>query len=400
MMRDDMLLTPAMLKEDFWKYADMLIQIARDQGCATLWNDDIASVGFGLFNYYAFPGFRFPPADYYYRPYYMYLYSKLKAGTSCVNGEFVVPRYIQIWERFARRFAKECHFSFNFMTGLTHASASNLELYDQHLSETLERLQRDGVFDNSFVFIMGDHGQRISAIQKTYTGRIEERMPMASIFVPEKFRKKYPEKVKQLEINQNRLTSNFDLHETLREIMQLEDEKREPVGRSVFHEIPTDRDCSDARVPVNFCMCQDAAAKDMLSEDEKAEIFDVFQSEVESFAAETSCIKSHSIERPQEFVPFTIPIQSRAGIRYPNEWPKYLEKHPEPKLENHELFDVEFTPKMQITTDKGTAVELQLKVRVFWHRAHQKGRLTVTPLITNGPCGGIRLLEDVCKCND
>jgi hypothetical protein len=117
MARDDMVLTPEMIKEDFWKHSDMLIQIAKDHGCPTLWNDDIATVGFGLFHYYAFPGFIHPPSDYYYRPFYTYAYSKLNAASACINGEFVVPRYIHIWERFARKFAKECHFSFNFMTG-------------------------------------------------------------------------------------------------------------------------------------------------------------------------------------------------------------------------------------------------------------------------------------------
>lgn len=92
------------------------------------------------------------------RPYYTYLYSKLNAASSCVNGEFLVPRYVQIWERFAKRFAKECHFAFNFMTGLTHASSSNLELYDQDLSASLERMEQDGVLEHSFVIIMGDHG--------------------------------------------------------------------------------------------------------------------------------------------------------------------------------------------------------------------------------------------------
>ncbi|KAI6236218.1 hypothetical protein M3Y95_00134200 [Aphelenchoides besseyi] len=400
LVRDDMVITKKMLSEDFWKYSDMLIQIARDAGCATLWNDDIASVGFGLFNYYAFPGFVNPPADFYYRPYYMHLYSKLRASSSCVNGEFVVPRYIQIWERFARRFAKECHFSFNFMTGLTHASSSNLELYDQDLSASLDRMDRDGVLDNSFVFIMGDHGQRISTIQKTYTGRIEERMPLVSIFAPKKFREKYPEKMQQLEINQNRLTSNFDLHETLREIMQLSNEGREPVGRSVFGSIPTDRDCKDARVPVNFCMCQDKADGNILNSQEKDDIFDVLKSEVESFFAETSCIKSHTITKPDMYTPYTISVMSRIGIRYLSEWRTYLQKHKEPKLENHELFDIEFTPKIEIKTLKDKVVQLELRTRVFWDQVHQRGRLTATPLITNNVCGGIKLLEDVCRCNE
>jgi membrane-anchored protein YejM (alkaline phosphatase superfamily) len=42
---------------------------------------------------------------------------------------------------------------------------SNLELMDDKLHETLEQMLIDGVFDETVVIIMGDHGNRLGAIQ-------------------------------------------------------------------------------------------------------------------------------------------------------------------------------------------------------------------------------------------
>lgn len=54
----------------------------------------------------------------------------------------------------------------------------------------------------------------------------------------------------------------------LREVMGL-DTNREPVGRSLFKEIPRDRNCSDARIPVNFCMCQRQLSEDVLKPNDR-----------------------------------------------------------------------------------------------------------------------------------
>uniref|UniRef100_A0AC35F2V5 Uncharacterized protein n=1 Tax=Panagrolaimus sp. PS1159 TaxID=55785 RepID=A0AC35F2V5_9BILA len=84
-------------------------------------------------------------------------------GSACNSGQNIIPKWINLWEQFETKYSNHCHFSFNFFTGLTHASANNLELYDIPVSDALARMEFKGILDNTFLLIMGDHGQRIAS---------------------------------------------------------------------------------------------------------------------------------------------------------------------------------------------------------------------------------------------
>uniref|UniRef100_A0A915CWT8 Uncharacterized protein n=1 Tax=Ditylenchus dipsaci TaxID=166011 RepID=A0A915CWT8_9BILA len=178
-----------------------LVQLAKDSGYATLWNDEIATTGFGLFHYKAFSGFNRPPAKYYFRPYYEYLYQRLGAHTGCVNGQFAAPRYIDIWERFVSSHLNMPYFAFNFLTGLTHASANNIELYDNPLSEALIRLKSIGAFDNSIVLIMGIMDKELALFKIRITAGISRE-------------------IQQFDFQYESSNFNFDVHKMLLEVLQ------------------------------------------------------------------------------------------------------------------------------------------------------------------------------------
>ncbi|CAJ0603349.1 unnamed protein product [Cylicocyclus nassatus] len=232
-------------------------------GCRTMFNDDIAVAGRGIFHYppqeFQF-GFTTPPADHYYRPYYLALYQNWTYSV-CKDGGQIQQEFVDLWRRFANRYKSICHFGFTFITTLTHEAGLLIETMDEFVKSSLEDLFVNGALDNSVSVIMGDHGNRIGLVQYSYTGRIEERMPLMAIRLPSNFKTLYPKEYGNFLANKWKLTSNFDIHQTLKDIALMRLGADRPATRdegrgiSLFDEIPSNRSCYDAYVAENFCTC-------------------------------------------------------------------------------------------------------------------------------------------------
>lgn len=93
-------------------------------------------------------------------------------------------------------------------------------------------------------------------------GYYEERHPFLFIQLPQRFQKLYPDLTQNLRENSLIPTSPFDLHITLRHILNLSVGKRLHLGavgcrgcRSLLQKIPRGRRCIDAGVPDENCSC-------------------------------------------------------------------------------------------------------------------------------------------------
>ncbi|KHJ95191.1 hypothetical protein OESDEN_04870 [Oesophagostomum dentatum] len=173
-----------------------------------MFNEDISVKHLGLFHYPVrefLPGFTELPADHFYRAYYLAVY-KNWTYSACKDGDQIQRQYVDLWRRFANKYKDICHFGFTFTTTLTHEAGFLLELLDEQLSSSLQNLYFTGALDKGISIIMGDHGNRIGLIQFSYTGRIEERMPLMAIRLPSEFKKLHPEEYSNFLSNKWKLT--------------------------------------------------------------------------------------------------------------------------------------------------------------------------------------------------
>src|SRR5690349_19487752 len=109
---------------------------------------------------------------------------------------------------------KQKYFALHFMTRLTHDKFNNAGLVDPLVKHLFEKLFDDNLMSDTLLVFFSDHGLRFDPIRETLPEKYEERLPFMHIYVPEKWRNK------NLTINQNRLTSPFDIHATLKHIIR------------------------------------------------------------------------------------------------------------------------------------------------------------------------------------
>ncbi|TDG43660.1 hypothetical protein AWZ03_009903 [Drosophila navojoa] len=79
----------------------------------------------------------------------------------------------------------------------------------------------DGSLEHTIMIFFADHGARFGSLLSLSEGYLEERLPMMFIYLPPWFRAQYPKYAEALALNQHRLSSNFDLHNTLKHIIEL-----------------------------------------------------------------------------------------------------------------------------------------------------------------------------------
>ncbi|CEF71356.1 Protein of unknown function DUF229 family and Alkaline phosphatase-like, alpha/beta/alpha domain and Alkaline-phosphatase-like, core domain-containing protein [Strongyloides ratti] len=388
-----------------------------EKKCITQYNDEISNSGYGIFSYNPFQGFDEPPANYYFRAYYEYLYQNT-FGEECLHGNHLLKQFIDIWERFSTTFSNKCHFSFNFITKFTHDDSNALELFDDPLYVALQRFKIKGVLNNTVIIIMGDHGQRVANIQKTYYGRVEERMPLLAIYLPEPFKNKYKKAEENIRYNKNRLTSNFDIYETLLDMVNItrlndmnEQEFSKDRGLSLFrNKISPNRTCYEAKIPENFCVCQQNITNNIIKNDLGSFNNDTLVKKIkntltkylrEKLILDKSCIQSfkYNISTPLTYL--TISPIVRFGARYPKKWKEYLVNNTEQSIVR-EIQEISFDIILLLTNRMLLKTYLILQVTMEYQQHYSYIRVSSNPMLKSF-CNGhqssskIIYITEICK---
>ncbi|EFN87029.1 hypothetical protein EAI_05930 [Harpegnathos saltator] len=244
-------------------------------GYRTVFGEDACSMT--TFNYLK-PGFREPPTDYYLRPYCIGAEHdignthKLNANL-CIGTRKTFDCLLHYARKAAIEFATEPYFSFIWQSSLTHDFFTYPQLGDSSYHDFVEYLSHQGLLNRTVLVVMSDHGMRWGEFRQTYQGKTEDRLPFVFIVLPKWWREKYPLAWGNLRRNSRSLTTPFDLHETLTDLVnphvlhetflkrRIKIQAAAPVPRGIswFLPVPEHRTCDMAQISNHWCMCHSSS---------------------------------------------------------------------------------------------------------------------------------------------
>lgn len=229
-------------------------------GYVTLFTEDKPDIS--VFNL-RLNGFEEIPVDHYMRPFYQAVlasYLKQNSASYCTGGKPSHKYMLRYLKDFFHRYPVDIpKFAFAFLNDLSHDDNNPAQYADEDLVSFFKWMKSEGHLANTVVIVMGDHGARYSSVRKTTQGKLEERLPMMSLAFPRWFHRKYPEAIRNLRENADRLTTPFDVHATLKSILDPRTLTK-PVlakqrGISLLKAHPLNRTCASAGIDMHWCTC-------------------------------------------------------------------------------------------------------------------------------------------------
>ncbi|KAH8417491.1 hypothetical protein KR222_001002 [Zaprionus bogoriensis] len=246
-----------------WKYL-------KNNGYLTAYGEDALSIN--TFNLNK-QGFFRPPFDYYLRHFLGAFGEELPSWTCekcywdhCFGRRIQSSYVYDFMVEFAKRYAAERPiWGLFWSNSFTHEDFAMPSKMDEYILQYLLDFEQNNVLDESIVIFFSDHGIRYGPLMDLSSGLLDTSLPMLFIHLPPWFRKQYPEYAAALQLNRNRLTSHFDLFQTLMHIVDLGRlENSVPLPRandcpqcqSLFHPVKENRTCAEAGIPRDYCVCR------------------------------------------------------------------------------------------------------------------------------------------------
>ncbi len=178
-----------------------------------------------MFNYAA-SGFSNPPFTYYLRPFMLAAENTVNgfASSMCIGNTSKTGIVLDWTMDFLRMHRDDKYFGLSFVSGATHDYINGINQVRNQYLKFLKDVHKENLLQNTVLIFFGDHGIRTGAIRQTFVGEYEERLPIMYIVMPTWFKCKYKKHWKNLKINQNRLTTFFDVYESLKDILKLDEQ--------------------------------------------------------------------------------------------------------------------------------------------------------------------------------
>ncbi|KAJ8931099.1 hypothetical protein NQ314_016035, partial [Rhamnusium bicolor] len=153
-------------------------------------------------------------------------------------------------------------FGLFWMNSYSHDDINIPSAMDEKVLEFLGDTRFKSSLNNTIMVFFSDHGFRFGDIRYTHTGWLEERLPFIYFHVPTSFQNSFPKKYRELLVNTQRLTTPYDIYNTLQEVLKLGNrtyKSKRSIGcpncQSLFKEIDDLRTCKKAAVDQHWCTC-------------------------------------------------------------------------------------------------------------------------------------------------
>ncbi|XP_037958660.1 uncharacterized protein LOC119688092 isoform X3 [Teleopsis dalmanni] len=245
----------------------------KEANYTTAYGEDVSFMA--LFNYFR-SGFVKQPTDYYLHTVIREMenhisYNNFLNVNLCLGGRISAHVLMEFVRKLLPLYKIEDVFAFLWSSTITHDAFNMPAAMDYDLMQLFQTFEENDLFNNTIVILMSDHGLRWGSFRKTYQGSMEERQPLFMPIFPKWFKSRYPRAYKNLETNANRLTTPFDVHEMLNDLVNLQNledaniKSREieladsteglPRGISPFLTIPGKRTCENAGIAAHWCTC-------------------------------------------------------------------------------------------------------------------------------------------------
>lgn len=220
------------------------------------------------FNYLK-EGFKKQPTDHYLRPLMLAAEDKLERKefhslSLCLGYQHSADYVYGYAMDFAKTYKNNPYFGLFWTNTFSHNDISDPSIMDKKMLDLIYEMELNGILNNTMIIFFSDHGMRFGPIRRLFTGWLEERTPFIFFSIPSWFKDQHPDLINSLTLNKNRLTSPYDLHMTLKHIVELsgvnETKKLHkieycPLCQSLLYSVPWNRSCTDLTILPHWCVC-------------------------------------------------------------------------------------------------------------------------------------------------
>ncbi|XP_013181958.1 PREDICTED: uncharacterized protein LOC106128213 [Papilio xuthus] len=208
-----------------------------------------------------YKGFNVTPTHHYTRPFF--LTGEEKSGNYICTGRR--PSALHLLDYaidFVNTYDDVNFFGMFWLNSFSHNFDNKPALIDKDMVHFFDRLVQSSALNNTFIIFLSDHGIRYGEMRLPIESYYEERLPMFFMHVPYRFQELYFNEYNNLKTNQDRLTTPYDFHLTMSNILKLSNDSVEIMPSeaclncsSLFYEKPVNRTCADAGVTDKWCSC-------------------------------------------------------------------------------------------------------------------------------------------------